>query len=98
MSGALLERGRRALTEAAGPDGRLLGEAGLLALAEAVGPLPPRALGPTLLAGVEGHRGGRPAEDDVTLLVLHHNAGPPRRMGLGEKLEVYAKVFGLKAV
>jgi hypothetical protein len=27
-----------------------------------------------------------------------HNAGPPRRLSVGEKLDVYAKVFRLRSV
>jgi sigma-B regulation protein RsbU (phosphoserine phosphatase) len=87
-----------ALIEAADPSGRLLGEEGLLGLARGLDPADPRGVGPALLAGVERHRGGKPADDDMTLLTLHHNAGGPRRMSLGEKLDVYAKVFGLKGV
>jgi phosphoserine phosphatase RsbU/P len=87
-----------ALTEAADPAGRMLGEGGLLALARGLDMADPRGVGPALLAGVERHRGGHPADDDVTLLALHHNAGGPRRLSIGEKLDVYAKVFGLKAV
>ena len=56
----------------------------------------PRLLGPALLAGIEQHRAGRPPDDDVTLLVLAHNAEGPRRLSIGEKLDVYAKVFGIK--
>jgi sigma-B regulation protein RsbU (phosphoserine phosphatase) len=85
-----------ALTEAMDPAGRMLGEEGLLGLLQELDPGEPRNLGPALLAGVERHRGGRPADDDVTLLVLTHNASGPRRRSLGEKIDVYAKVFGIK--
>jgi hypothetical protein len=34
----------------------------------------------------------------VTVLVVHHNAGPTPGMSVGQKLDVYAKAFGLKAV
>ena len=37
-------------------------------------------------------------EDDTTLLVLFHNDGGARRLGFASKLDVYAKVYGLKAV
>ena len=47
---------------------------------------------------IRDHRAGVAAEDDVTLLVLHHNGGPPRKPSIGEKLDIYAKVFGLKSV
>jgi hypothetical protein len=32
----------------------------------------------------------------VTLVALTHNGSGPRRPSLGEKIDVYAKVFGLK--
>jgi sigma-B regulation protein RsbU (phosphoserine phosphatase) len=84
-----------ALTEAADPSGALLGENGLLSIARGLDPADPAQVGPGLLAGVERHRAGQPPDDDVTLLVLHHNAGGPKRLSVGEKLDVYAKVFGL---
>jgi serine phosphatase RsbU (regulator of sigma subunit) len=86
-----------ALIEAADPSGQMLGEEGLIALARALGPSPDLAAVPELLEAVARHRGHRPADDDVTLLALSHNGSGHRRLSLGEKLEVYAKVFGLKA-
>jgi serine phosphatase RsbU (regulator of sigma subunit) len=86
-----------ALTEAADPGGRLLGEDGLLALASGLDASDLHRFAPSLLGAVEGYRGGQPAGDDLTLLVLHHNASGPRRMSLGEKLDVYGKVLGLKS-
>lgn len=85
-----------ALIEASGPSGEMLGEEGLLALARDLDPGDPSRIGRALLAGVEAHRGGKEADDDTTLVVLRHNAGGPRRLSIGEKLDVYAKVFGLK--
>jgi serine phosphatase RsbU (regulator of sigma subunit) len=85
-----------ALTEAADSGGQLLGETGLLAIVRDLGPSAPDRFGPALLSRVEQHRNGRPADDDATIVVLHHNARGPRRASLGEKLIVYAKVFGLK--
>jgi serine phosphatase RsbU (regulator of sigma subunit) len=87
-----------ALIEAADPSGRMLGEDGLLALARTLGSREPAQLGPALLDAVAHYRDGAPAEDDVTLLVLHHNGAGPKRLSMGEKLDVYAKVFGLKTV
>jgi serine phosphatase RsbU (regulator of sigma subunit) len=85
-----------ALTEAVDSAGKLLGEDGLIALAHGLDPTSPLAIGPTLLDAVARHRDGRPADDDVTLVALHHNAEGPRRLSIGEKLDVYAKVCGLK--
>ncbi|MDR3636926.1 MAG: PP2C family protein-serine/threonine phosphatase [Isosphaeraceae bacterium] len=86
-----------ALTEAADASGRLLGEEGLLTLAQNLAAAAPREFGRALLSAVERHREGRPPDDDTTLLVLHHNAGGPKRLSLREKVDVYAKVFGVKS-
>ncbi len=87
-----------ALTEAADPSGRMLGEEGLLEIARGLDMSEPDRIVPALLAAVDRHRGGRPADDDVTLLTLYHNAGGPRPPSISEKLDVYAKVFGLYTV
>lgn len=89
-----------ALTEAADGSERMLGEPGLLDAARGVDVASslPAAIGTALLKAVANHRGLAPADDDVTLVVLHHNASPAPRLSIGEKLDVYAKVFGLKAV
>ena len=89
-----------ALCEAADAAGKLLGEEGLLKAARGLDLTDPRpdAIGRALLATVDRHRGHRSAEDDVTLVVLHHNASPTPRLTLGQKVHVYAKVFGLESV
>jgi serine phosphatase RsbU (regulator of sigma subunit) len=86
-----------ALIEAADASGVLLGEEGLLSLVRGIEPDGPADLGRSLLEAVARHRDGRPADDDVTLVALHHNASGPRALSIGEKIDVYAKVFGLKA-
>ncbi len=73
------------LIEAKHPEHGMLGEAGLLALAQRVSEQPharPEGFGNALLSAVADHRQGRPSDDDQTLLVLHHNAtaGPTRPM------------------
>jgi sigma-B regulation protein RsbU (phosphoserine phosphatase) len=87
-----------ALIEAVDSSGRMLGEAGLLELVRVLDARDPIGLGPSLLDGVGRHRGGAPADDDATLLVLHHNAGPSPHLSIAQKLDVYAKVFGLRSV
>ncbi len=89
-----------ALTEAQPPGGLapLLGEEGLLAIARELPTDDPATIGRALLAAVSRHRGDRPADDDATVVVLRHTAGGPRRLSVGEKLDVYAKVFGLRKV
>jgi len=88
-----------ALSEAANPAGVLLGEAGLLQSARELENLTrPASFGQALLQKVAHYRQTASAEDDATLLVLSHNGGSTRRLSVGEKLDVYAKVFGLKPV
>jgi sigma-B regulation protein RsbU (phosphoserine phosphatase) len=87
-----------ALTEAMTPSGAMLGELGLLEIVRSLDPTCPERIGPSILEKVREHRANVAADDDVTLLVLHHNAGPPRKASIVEKLDVYAKVFGIKTV
>lgn len=86
-----------ALIEAADPAGRLLGEQGLLDLVRSLEPADPPRIGRELQSRVQKHRADQPADDDTTVLILHHNASGPKHMSVGEKLDVYAKVFGLKS-
>jgi serine phosphatase RsbU (regulator of sigma subunit) len=87
-----------ALTEALDGSERQLQEAGLFRLLESIDSNRRELLGPELLVRVAEHSGGAAPADDQTLLVLHHNASPRRHLSLGEKLDVYAKVFGLRSV
>jgi phosphoserine phosphatase RsbU/P len=91
-----------ALIEAADSSGRLLGESGLLEAARGldieVDGSSPGAFGSALVEAVASHRGRESAEDDMTVVVLHHNAAAPPRLSLAQKADVYAKVFGLKRV
>ncbi|MFO0954787.1 MAG: PP2C family protein-serine/threonine phosphatase [Isosphaeraceae bacterium] len=85
-----------ALIEAADPSGKMLGEDGLIELARGIGPDPDLSAAPALLRAVARHRGTAEADDDVTLLALAHNGNGPKRLTVGEKIDVYAKFFGLK--
>jgi serine phosphatase RsbU (regulator of sigma subunit) len=89
-----------ALIEAADSSGQLLGEPGLLAAARGldVADSSPAAIGKALLQAVARHMQAARADDDVTMVVLHHNAAGSPRLSLGQKVDVYAKVFGLKRV
>ena len=83
-----------ALTEAADHSRKLLGEAGLVDAARAldVENASPEAIGASLLEAVARHRAVGSAEDDVTLVVLRHNASASPRLSLTQKVDVYAKV------
>ena len=87
-----------ALIEAADPDGNLLGAEGLLSLAGKIKASAPEEVSAGLLTLLDTYSGGAEPDDDVTLIVLHHNAADPPRLGVGEYLTVLGKVFGLVRV
>jgi phosphoserine phosphatase RsbU/P len=62
-----------ALIEASDSAGRQLGEEGLLSLARGVDVEGPVQSGRDLLDAVALYRGGREADDDVTIVAWHHN-------------------------
>lgn len=87
-----------ALIEAADSSGRQLGEQGLLEIVRQADRSDPSAISKLLPGAIEAHRGGKAAEDDLTFLHLRCNAGGPARLSLRQKVDVYARFFGLKAV
>jgi serine phosphatase RsbU (regulator of sigma subunit) len=87
-----------ALIEMIDPAGKPLTEAGLLDLVRGLDATRPEQFGEALLGRLDAYRGGRPADDDQTVVVLHHTAGHPHRLSLRETLSVYAKVLRLKSV
>jgi phosphoserine phosphatase RsbU/P len=62
-----------ALIEAVDHVGRPLGEQGLLRMAQRFDVEDPIRAGRALLESVATHRGGREADDDVTIVAWHHN-------------------------
>jgi serine phosphatase RsbU (regulator of sigma subunit) len=88
-----------AMIEAADPSGQLLGEQGLLTLATNLQPaLKPSSMGRALIQSVARYRQNQPPDDDLTVIAIHHTAAPTPRMSVAQKLDVYAKVFGLKRI
>lgn len=87
-----------ALTEARGTDDQLLGEKGLLRFAQETPTGQSRDFSRGLLERVREYTGNRPADDDVTILVMRYAAGRAWSPGLVEKLNAYAKLIGLKSV
>lgn len=85
------------LIESGGPDGRTIGEEGLLELASSIGGTDPATFGPALIAAVDAQFGWHPGtrSDDLTVLVLHHNAADPPPMSLAHKMKMMAKMMGL---
>ena len=50
----------------------------------------PADFGRQALEAIAAFRGGRPARDDQTMVVLHHNTADPPSIKLGQKLKVMA--------
>lgn len=83
------------LIEARSPEGKLLGEQGLLEMIQPFDAADPMLLRQELLKKLEAYRGGAPAEDDLTLLVLRHNGANPPWPGIGETIRNIGKIIGL---
>jgi phosphoserine phosphatase RsbU/P len=75
-----------ALIEAVDQRGRQLGENGLLTLARGLDAEDPVQTGRALRDAVAAHRGGREADDDVTIVAWHHNANGSRHPSVREKV------------
>lgn len=85
-----------ALTEVHGNDDKLLAEEGLLRIVSRIGTNQVREFGNRLLQGIREFSDGRPAEDDLTILVLKFVSNRWRTPSVREKLNAYAKLLGLK--
>lgn len=84
-----------AIIEAESPAGELLGSAGLLKLVRGIDAHDPGSFCTRLLECVATHRGHNPPEDDLTILLLHHNAANPPKQRLGDKMKVLGKMLGI---
>ena len=87
-----------AVIEARNLEGRPLGDDGLLETVGRIDPARPERFCPELLNALSAHRDGAPAEDDITVALLHHNAGNPPRQSIREMVRVMGKMFGLVKV
>ncbi len=87
-----------AMIEARNARGDELGEEGLLRMASALNVAQPQQLTDALLEKVSAWRGGRPAEDDQTLVVMHHNASDPPKMTLTKWGKTITRMLGLVPV
>ncbi len=83
-----------AMIEAADAGGRALGEEGLLRLARTLDTSRPTDLASALERLVEEYRGLKPADDDVSVMSLYHNASDPPKMAFGERLNVLGRMVG----
>lgn len=83
-----------AMIEATDEAGCQLGEAGLLAAAQAIDTRNAADVGPALLAAAANHRSG-PCDDDETLIVLSHTATDPPA-GPVARLKSLGRLVGLR--
>lgn len=83
-----------ALSESRNKLGEMLGERGLLELAQSLPADQPEEILPALLRSLSAN-GATPAEDDMTLVLMHHNGRAPRRLSFPEKLSALARYMGL---
>lgn len=98
VDGDLLLLYTDALTEAQSDDDKTLGDEGLLHIVSGIKTGDVREFGRGLLQGLRDFCGKRPLDDDLTILVLRFVIGRRRTPGIGEKLNAYAKLLGLKSV
>jgi len=85
------------LTETADRSGKMVGEAGLLQLAKTIDDGAVERFGPALIDRLDRIRGRREADDDLTLMTLHHNGQRPH-IGLGERMAAMARMIGLGSI
>lgn len=83
------------LIEARSPGGQFLGESGLLELAQSIDATDPARFVERLMARVSEFCGREEAEDDVTLIVLHHTGAGAKRITATEWLKSAGKMLGL---
>ncbi len=83
------------LTEARDEKGSRLGVEGVLALLGKCDASRPSDLIRSILDAVEARAEGRSAEDDRTLILLHHNGSRPPPLSLGEKARMMMRMLGL---
>jgi len=85
------------LIESHAPDREPQGEDGLLSVASSIGAGQPATFGHDLIAAVDRASGDAATtrDDDLTLLVLHHNASDPKPVSIGHRLRMMLKMMGL---
>jgi serine phosphatase RsbU (regulator of sigma subunit) len=82
------------LIEATNPDGDQLGLGGLLELVRSVDVANLGEISGSIRQALRRFRGGAPSDDDLTLLVLHHNAADPQPMPADEQERMLGKMMG----
>ncbi len=84
-----------ALIEARNLEGEPLDNDGLLEHVGRIDATHPETFGHALLKTVVDYRNHAPADDDVTLVLLHHNGDRPASQSIGDMVKVMGKMFGL---
>ena len=85
-------------TEAKNAGDELLGEDGLMSLMQDIDPSRPEQFSRSLLEAVSSYRDHAPADDDMTVVLLHHNAADPPRQSMVDMVKVLGKMMGLVKV
>jgi serine phosphatase RsbU (regulator of sigma subunit) len=84
-----------AVIETRGPEGELLGTSGLLDLVRPMDVSAFATLPTEIRNSLYALRGGEASNDDLTLLLLHHNAANPPSLSIGERLRVLGRMMGV---
>lgn len=86
------------LIEARNDKNKLLGREGFLDLLRRIDAAHTQTVCRSVLDAVSTYRGDVPPQDDLTLVVLHHNGGRPPRQSIGQMVRTMGKMFGLVRV
>ena len=84
-----------ALIETRATQGEPLGTSGLLELVRSLDASAFEGLSVAIRNALGDLRGDERPDDDLTIVVLHHNAGNPPRLSVGERLRVLGRMMGI---
>ena len=87
-----------AAIEARNSRGEQLGEDGLLERLHHLDPNQPERFHYAVFEELSTYRNHEPADDDLTFVLLHHNAGKPPRQSIRQMVKVMGKMTGLVKV
>ncbi len=83
------------LIEAVGSDGSQLGTDGLMKVIEGIDSANPVIMAQEIYQAVLAQSGAEQLDDDVTIMVLRHNASNPPRMTLVQGVKIMSKMLGI---